>query len=62
MVTCAGISKLLFVARVFPSLPTQTVDTGTLLSCEDVMAVATFTAVAAVIRVDIIMGDLSVFS
>ena len=62
MGTWAGISKLLLVARVFPSLPTRTVDTGTLLSCEDVGVVATVTAVAAVLRGDGIMGDLSVFS
>ena len=61
MGTWAGISKLILVARVFPSLPTQTVDTGTLLSCENVAAVATFTAVAVVLRGDAIMGDFSVF-
>ena len=62
MGTWAGISKILLVARVFPSLPTRTVDTGTLLSCEDVAAAATVTAVAAVLRGDGIMGNLSVFS
>ena len=32
------------------------------MSCEDVAAVATFTAVVALLRGDGIMGDLSVFS
>ena len=38
------------------------VDTGTLLSCEDVATVSTFMAVAAVLRGDGIMGNLSLFS
>ena len=62
MGTWDGISKLLLVAQVFPSLTTQTVDTGTLLSFEDVAAVATVMAVAAVLRGDGIIGYLSVFS
>ena len=62
MGTWAGISKLFLVACVFPSLTTQMVDTSTLLSCEDVAAVATVTAVAAVLRGDGTMGNLSVFS
>ena len=57
MGTWAGISKLLLVACLFPSLPTQTVDTGTLLSCEDVVVVETVMAVSAVLRGDGIMGD-----
>ena len=61
MGTWADISKLLLIARVFTSLPIRTVDTGTLLSCEDVAAVATVMAVAAVLRGDGIMGNLSVF-
>ena len=61
MGTWAGIFKLLLVACVFPSLPTRMVDTGTLLSCEDVAAVAVVTAVAAVLRGGGIMGDLLVF-
>ena len=62
MGTWAGISKLLLVACVFPSLTTRTVNTVTLMSCEDVAAVATFTAVVALLRGDGIIGDLSVFS
>ena len=61
MGTWSGIYKLLLVASIFPSLSTRKVDTGTLLSCENVAAVATFTAVAVVLRGDAIMGDFSVF-
>ena len=62
MGTWSGIYKLLLVASIFPSLSTRKVDTGTLLSCEDVATVATVTAVAAVLRGDGIMSNLSVFS
>ena len=64
MGTWVGISKILLVARLFPSLPTQTVDTDTLMSCEGgaAVAAAAATAVAEVLRGDSIMGDLSVFS
>ena len=62
MGTWAGISKLLLVAHVFPSFPTRTVDTGTLLSCEDVAAVKPVAAVAVVLKGDGIMGNLSLFS